>query len=106
MDPVTAERLALNEARFRDVNERLAADVRELVGAGEGIAFVCECSTAACRDAISLTLEQYRGVRSDDLCFAVVPGHEVEEIEAVVGEYDGFRVVRKLQGQDAARRAR
>lgn len=106
MDPVTADRLAANEARFREVNERLAGDVRELLEPAELIPFVCECSNAACRDAIELALTEYAGVRADPLCFAVVPGHQIEEIEVVVQTSDRFLVIRKREGRDAARRAR
>ncbi len=106
MDDLTAHRLALNEARFREINERLAVDVRELIDAGEQIAFVCECANTGCRQTIELSLDQYAAVRADDLCFAVVPGHEIPAIESIVRREDGFYVIRKRRGQDAARRAR
>lgn len=106
MDRATAERLALNEARFREVNERLAADVRPLVGPGEPVAFVCECSSTACRETIELPLEQYAEVRADELTFALVPGHEMEDVESVVRREAGYVVVRKRQGEAGTRRAR
>ncbi|HEX8104017.1 MAG TPA: hypothetical protein VF533_15470 [Solirubrobacteraceae bacterium] len=106
MDDVTATRLALNEARFRELNERLASDVAPLLAPAEAVAFVCECSSAACRDTVALTLDQYAVVRADDLLFAVVPGHQVPEVESVERREDTFVVVRKRRGQDVVRRSR
>jgi hypothetical protein len=106
MDAATADRLAANEARFREVNDRLRGDVGELVEPMERVPFVCECSRPDCRETIELALPEYAGVRADALCFALVPGHDVPEIEDVVQREERYVVVRKRQGRDVARSAR
>ncbi len=88
-------RLALNEALFRDVNERVAE-----VAAAQGVDrhefdFLCECSNVDCTLRITMNLATYEAIRSDPHVFAVAPGHELPEIERVVARREGFSVVRK-----------
>ncbi|MDQ3822876.1 MAG: hypothetical protein M3321_06515 [Actinomycetota bacterium] len=91
------DRIARNEALFRDVNER----VRELAGsfagtpAREPIAFVCECGSGDCAASVELTLEQYERVRGDAAQFVVVPGHASPHVEHVVERHERYEVVRK-----------
>jgi hypothetical protein len=87
------DRLARNEAMFRSVNERVEEVVQP--GAGEEIDFLCECGAANCVQKITLTRREYEQVRSDATQFAVVPGHEIPEIEEIVLRTDRFLVVRK-----------
>jgi hypothetical protein len=88
------ERLAANESFFREVNE-------EIERLTEGWAleslrdFVCECSDASCTQVVSMTLKEYRGVRAHRHRFAVVPGHELPEIETVVERHQRYLVVEK-----------
>jgi hypothetical protein len=97
------ERLARNEALFREVNER----VEEISGrAGlDTIDFICECGDADCTTAISLTQQEYEQVRDDPVLFAVLPGHVIPEVEDVVAESDRFQVVRKHAGEQQVARA-
>ena len=96
MDDKTAERLAANEHMFQEVNARLEADVHRVTSPGERIAFVCECSRLSCRDVVELTIEEFRGLRATEERFALVPGHEILEVEKVVERRDGHIVVEKL----------
>lgn len=96
MDASTAARLTANEHRFRAVNERLEGDVRAVTAEDERIGFVCECSLTSCRQSVSLTPVEYRELRSSEDRFAVVPGHELLEIERIVGRAAGYVVVEKL----------
>ena len=95
--PPTRDRLAKNEALFREVNAR----IRELserwdLGEPDLIAFVCECSRAGCSDPVELTLAEYENVRASDAHFFVVPGHEDGRVDdGVVSRTDRFTVVRK-----------
>jgi hypothetical protein len=57
--------------------------------------YVCECGNSACTQTIPLRDEEYEHVRSDPLLFAVVPGHEIPDVEEVVAENQRFNVVRK-----------
>ena len=91
--PSREERIAQNEALFREVNER----VRE-VHAGEReerISFLCECGREECTETIYLSLAEYEDVRSDATQFAVAPGHEIGDVEAPIRRKNGFVLVRK-----------
>jgi len=88
-------RIAENESRFRDVNERLEADLKRIPDDGTAADFVCECGSADCALPIPLTLAEYERVRGDALLFVVVPGHQIEDAEDVVGTTERYVVVRK-----------
>jgi hypothetical protein len=88
------ERVARNEALFREVNERVEELQDDQSGAGMP-EFVCECSDGTCTERISVPIEVYERVRSDPHLFLVRSGHEQPELEHVVGRGDGFVIVRK-----------
>jgi len=90
-----AIRIAENESRFREVNERLEGDLRQYASPGERLDFVCECGKQSCEDTIALTVEEYEHVRRESRDFAVVPGHELTDVEDVVADRGGYLVVRK-----------
>jgi hypothetical protein len=84
------------------VNER----VEELSGSTdlELVEFICECGDADCIETISLTRAEYEHLRADPVHFAIVPGHEISEVEHVISKGDRFHVARKHSGeQDIAR---
>ena len=58
------QRLAQNEALFREVNERIEAAAHTL-GPHVEYEFLCECANADCTFPIALTLETYEAVRAD-----------------------------------------
>jgi hypothetical protein len=89
------ERRATTEALFRDVNERIAESAERFDA--EETEFVCECSDTNCTHRISATLVEYEEVREDPTTFLVVPGHEETDIERVVSDRGGFRIVEKFQ---------
>ena len=72
MDP---ERVARNEATFREANE-IIERAAEKAGATGPVPFICECAEQGCRDVIRLTLEEYEQVRTNAAWFAVAHGHE------------------------------
>ena len=89
-------RIAENEARFREINERLNADLGALsIGDSETTDFVCECGKLDCALAVPLTLDEYRHARDDDLLFVVLPGHEIPDAEDVIIRAERYFVVRK-----------
>ena len=94
MDP-RAQRIAENEAKFRDINEQLQGGLRMLPDEGELIPFICECGITECADTVALARAEYEAVRSDSLLFAVVPGHELTDVEDVVERNERYMVVRK-----------
>ena len=88
------ERIARNEATFRQINEdiergRDAEDDSTLIG------FVCECGMADCSRLIELTSAEYERVRSDPARFAIVNGHEFPATETVVERTERYAVVNK-----------
>jgi len=88
-------RIAVNETRFRAINDRVAQDLREVTAEGEVLEFVCECGYAECRDAICLDQGAYEAVRANSTHFAVLPGHEIADVETVIESHDGYLVVEK-----------
>jgi hypothetical protein len=70
------ERLAGNEALFREVNERVAEVADHFVegATAESFTFTCECGSATCTEEIAMTLAEYEEVRTVPTHFAVVPG--------------------------------
>jgi hypothetical protein len=97
-----AKRIGLNEAVFREVNERIQ-DLAEAFGLDDRkLDLVCECGDASCVAQIHLTLHEYETVRSDPTHFAIHHGHEVPDVEDVVETHDQYDVVRKRAGDAAA----
>ena len=92
-------RIADNEQRFRVFNDQVRA-VRDELDADAG--FACECGNAACRERIEMSLEDYAHVRSERRWFAVVPGHEIPDVERVIERHDTHNVVEKI-GESAER---
>jgi hypothetical protein len=95
-----AERIGMNEALFREVNERIDQLHGDLGGVNT-FDIVCECGTAACTERFRITSNDYRALREDVHRFAVVPGHERPEVERTVVERAGYVVVEKTD-PDAA----
>jgi hypothetical protein len=89
--PSRAERLAANEARFREINES-AQPQRESQGSGR---FVCECADRSCTAWIEIPLSDYRAVRGNPRWFIVTPSHEMPDIEGIVERHEGWFVVEK-----------
>ena len=102
---VSLERLARNQTLFREVNERIEEAVEGALGDGEGpIQFLCECSDPQCTATLELSVEEYERVRSNSTWFAIKRGHEIEEIESVVSEHNGYEVVEKFNGREFSER--
>jgi hypothetical protein len=91
-------RFAKNEALFREVNERIAevGERLQVLPEDELLDFRCECGRPECETSVPLTTAEYEHVRSDNDRFAVVPGHEDQEIERVVERTERYVVVDKL----------
>ena len=94
----SAERVAANEATFRDANERIRDRADEL-DFPDPVPFLCECGEPGCREIVRLTLVEYERVRRNGgTHFFVLPGHD--EIDGENGRVqdrnDRFVVVEKL----------
>jgi hypothetical protein len=102
------ERLAQNEALFREVNERVAEVATHFIEVetkGEAVEFTCECGHADCVEPIGMTVAEYQAIRAESTRFAVLPAHELPEIESVVERHPTYVVVEK-RDEDAEKVAR
>jgi predicted ThiF/HesA family dinucleotide-utilizing enzyme len=91
MDVEGRQRVAMNEATFRKVNEGMEAG-QEPQGM---LAFFCECGRLGCNRLIELTRAEYEGVRANPRRFAVIDGHQIEEVEDIVDRTERYIVVEK-----------
>ncbi len=89
------ERIARNESAFRDLNERLEANVHRGDIEPDYAGFVCECGDIDCDTTVRMALPAYEAIRRDSMLFFVVPGHEAADTEDVVDDNGGYLVVRK-----------
>jgi hypothetical protein len=94
---VRDERLAKNEALLREVNERIheVGEHLQVLPDDELLDFRCECGRAECEESLSMTPAEYEHVRSDNDRFAVLPGHEDDDVERIVERTDRYLVVDK-----------
>lgn len=92
------ERIGLNEAVFREVNERIDALAETFDLTSEMLDLVCECGDANCVERITMTHPEYEQVRSESRRFAVYPGHEIPDVERVVDKRKGYDIVEKVEG--------
>jgi len=88
------QRLAQNEALFREVNERVDAIAHKL-GPDVPYEFLCECANADCTFRLTLPNAVYEAVRSDPRQFVILPLHYTPEVEELVLEEETYWVVRK-----------
>src|SRR5215217_489333 len=87
--------MAENEILFRQVNERIL-EIEAHRWHVDPIDFMCECADEKCTLPLRLSGEEYERLRSGPAHFAVLPGHEVEEVERVVETHRTYLVVEKL----------
>ena len=87
----------MNEATFRRVNEGMEA-AQEPEGM---LAFFCECGRLGCNRLMELTRAEYEDIRANPRRFAVIDGHEIDEVEDVVGRTERFIVVEKRARPEA-----
>jgi hypothetical protein len=91
------QRVAMNEATFRKVNEGMEAG-QDPSGP---LAFVCECGRLGCNELIQLTRTEYEGIRRNPRRFAILDGHEILEAEKIVERHDRYLVVEKAGDPEA-----
>jgi hypothetical protein len=96
VEGVPEERIASNNATFREANERISAAAGSY-GIETPIPFICECSDPSCSGVVRLTLEEYEEVRANSRHFLNLPGHEAASMGAavVVERRDGYAIVEK-----------
>src|SRR5215210_1058007 len=91
------QRVAMNEATFRNVNEGMEVG-QDPAGL---LTFVCECGRLRCTALLELTRAEYEEVRANPRRFAVLDGHEIPEAEEIVERHDRYLVVEKAGDPEA-----
>ena len=91
-------RIGLNEAVFREANERIEELNRTFEPLTGELVLVCECGNSDCVEKITMTAPAYEELRSQATHFAIVPGHEIPDVESVVEHQQGYDVVKKDEG--------
>ena len=92
MNESPQERLARNEAFFRQVNERIKDVADGIQGGDDTYEFLCECADPSCTERITLSTTEYDQVRQSPRRFVLALGHVSPEVEHVV-EREGDHVV-------------
>jgi hypothetical protein len=90
------ERVGLNEATFRQINESVERDYSETDYAGL-IGFLCECGHPDCEEPIQMTRGEYERVRRNPRRFAIMAEHAIETTEDIVERHERYIVVEKHQ---------
>lgn len=90
---VMEERIAKNDAIFREANERIRATAEAYDA--ETAPFLCECADISCRTVILLPLSAYEAVRASGRRFINAPGHEaaLQGAGTVVERHEDYVVV-------------
>jgi hypothetical protein len=99
MDDATAEKIARNNALFREANDQIESAATEYgFETDQHVPFICECSDRQCVEVILMTLGEYGHVRSNPRWFAHAVDHErrVEDAVAPVEDHSGYLVIEKI----------
>jgi hypothetical protein len=81
-------RTAENEVSWRQLNELVPPDEFGLM--------FCECGLDDCSRQFRISSRAYELIRSQPRWFAVVPGHERPDVEAIVERHDDYVIVEKI----------
>ena len=90
------DREVRNEVRSRDRNEWIESTSTGYEPVRPVERYVCECSDEACTVVLTLTRDEYEGVRAEGTHFAIALNHENPEIDRVLSENERFAVVEKF----------
>jgi hypothetical protein len=86
---------AVNETRFRAINESIETTTDALGVHETWDVYVCECGDGECRAPIRLTREEYETVRRESTYFVIAIDHENPQIDLVISEHERYAVVQK-----------
>ena len=96
---LTQERIAENQATFREANERIESTADQMNLAGP-VPFICECSDPTCMEIVRLDIDEYEDVRQYPRRFFTVPGHAEAAVQAgaaiVAKRLPGYTLVDKI----------
>ena len=91
MDQAEKERVARNEAAYRELNAALEG------GRAATMPLLCECGHEECTGPLFATPTEYEAVRAYPRRFLVLPGHEIPEAEWIVEERPQFTIIEKRE---------
>jgi hypothetical protein len=97
--PTTPERIARNEAIFREANDGIRAKAESFDGASlKRVPFICEGAEPRCRELLLLTLDEYRKARESDRWFLNAVGHDAAAgpYSQVIVATDRYVIAEKL----------
>ena len=92
-------RLGLNEAMFREVNERVEDINRTFGSITDSFDIICECGSASCTERITVPIAVYERVRGNPLHFLLQVGHDDPLVERTIENHETFIIVEK-EGED------
>lgn len=95
MDERHQRRVATNEARFREMNERLVREFEAFDGR-ETYSVMCECPLSNCVDMVEVRRSDYDRVRMNPRAFIVLPDHVLQAAETPIEKTDGFWIIEKI----------
>ncbi|MET0939429.1 MAG: hypothetical protein ABWY51_09440, partial [Gaiellaceae bacterium] len=87
-----------NEAVFREANERIREVNETFATLTDELRLVCECGHGTCAEQISMKPGDYEALRAEPADFAIVPGHEIPDVEEVISRGEEYAIVRKKVG--------
>jgi hypothetical protein len=91
-------RIGLNEAVFREANERIKDLNETFATVTDRLILVCECGDGSCAEQLSIPPAAYEELRGDPANFAIVPGHDIPDVERVIAKHGDYDIVRKNEG--------
>jgi hypothetical protein len=90
-----AVEIGRRQSLFREVNEQIGR-LAENFDLLDQVPIICECASTACNEQIALTQAEYEKLRRIPTHFAVLPGHDIPDVERVVEQNERFTTVEKF----------
>jgi hypothetical protein len=90
-----AREIGRRQSLFREVNERID-ELAATFDLTDELPILCECGSTECSEQIVLSETEYERVRRIPTHFAVLPGHDIPDVERIVEKNDRFVVVEKF----------
>jgi len=84
------ERIIRTEELYKQLNESIAAMLD-----GSEQSFLCECGNPLCNETIVLDPQALRMLHAKPGFYAIIPGHEIPDLETIVLQHDGYAIIRK-----------
>jgi hypothetical protein len=84
------QRILQTEELFRSVNEEIARK-----HASNGASFLCECANPFCNVTFEMSAVDLQTLHSRPGYYAILPGHDIPELEDIVHHQNGYMIVTK-----------